>query len=170
MCQFASFVLTKDRVFWLDESDSHEEIINKHQLHADGVNGPNILRVEITPPQDGDLGDLSRWTYKVDQDITPDWADGAEERARIALAQRFLKEFKVVGNLYLTGCTGLKALPDNLKVGGNLSLDGCTGLKALPDNLKVGGYLSLNGCTGLKALPDNLKVGGYLYLPKHLRK
>jgi hypothetical protein len=143
MCQFASFVLTKDRVFWSDETDSHESIIEQNKLHADGATGPNILRVEITPPRDGDWGDLSRWNYKVDQDTLPEWAAGAEDRARIALAQRFAKKFTVGGSLYLSGCTGLKALPDNLKVGGSLYLSGCTGLKALPDNLKVGGSLSL---------------------------
>ena len=43
MCKFASFVLTKDREFWSDKSDSHEDIISKHNLHADGARGPNIL-------------------------------------------------------------------------------------------------------------------------------
>ena len=52
----------------------------------------------------------------------------------------------------------------NLKVGGDLSLSGCTGLTALPDGLTVGGSLYLDGCTGLTALPDGLTVGGYLYL------
>ena len=149
MCQFASFVLTTDRVFWSDESDSHESIIEQNKLYADGATSPNILRVEITPPRDGDWSDLSRWNYKVDQDTLPAWVDGAESRARIALAQRFLKEFTV---------------------GGSLDLSGCTGLKALPANLTVGGYLYLSGCTGLKALPANLKVGGSLYLPEHLKK
>ena len=49
MCKFASFVLTKDREFWSDKSDSYEDIISKHNLHADGARGPNILRVEISP-------------------------------------------------------------------------------------------------------------------------
>jgi hypothetical protein len=71
---------------------------------------------------------------------------------------------KTSGYLYLNGCTGLKALPENLKVGGDLSLYGCTGLKALPENLKVGGDLYLYGCTGLKVLPENLEVSGHLYL------
>src|SRR5512146_289372 len=74
------------------------------------------------------------------------------------------ENLKVGGYLSLGGCTGLTALPENLKGGGDLYLCGCTGLKALPENLKVGGYLSLSGCTGLKALPENLKVGCDLYL------
>ena len=50
MCQPASFVLTKDAVFWSRFTDSHEEIIKESGLHADGAKGPNILRVEVVPP------------------------------------------------------------------------------------------------------------------------
>ena len=74
------------------------------------------------------------------------------------------ENLSVGGLLYLDGCTGLTALPENLSVGGNLYLDGCTGLTALPENLSVGGNLYLNGCTGLTALPENLSVGGGLSL------
>ena len=49
MCQFASFVITKGREFWSDESDSHTAIINKYNLHEDGPRGPNIVRIEISP-------------------------------------------------------------------------------------------------------------------------
>ena len=72
--------------------------------------------------------------------------------------------YQVEGYLYLSDCTGLTALPENLSVGGDLSLDGCTGLTALPENLSVVGYLSLDGCTGLTALPENLSVVGRLSL------
>ncbi len=172
MCQFASFVLTKDREFWLETSDSHEEIISRHKLHADGVTGPNIIRVELTPPMDGLWSDLSHWDFRIDQDITPGWAprcdvdamQAIQARTIHAASCRFRDEYSAGGHLSLDGCTGLKALPENLKVGDSLSLEGCTGLKALPENLKVGGSLYLNGCTGLKALPENLKVGGYLSL------
>ena len=190
MCNFASFVLTKEREFWLDSSDSHEEIINHFKLHADGAAGPNIIRVELTPPREGDWGDLSTWNFRIDQDIKPNWADTAEPRTRAAAVHRFKNGYTVGRDLNLNGCTGLKALPTNLtvggfldlygctglkalpanlKVGGSLYLDGCTGLKALPANLKVGRDLDLYGCTGLKALPTNLKVGGGLYLPGHLK-
>lgn len=71
---------------------------------------------------------------------------------------------RVPGSLYLTNCTGLTSLPDNLSVDGWLDLADCTGLTALPDNLRVGGSLYLDGCTGLTALPDGLSVGGGLIL------
>ena len=137
MCKFASFVLTRDREFWSDTSDSHEDIINEHGLHADGSMGPNVLRVEITPPTDGDMGDLARWCYRIDQDITPEWASRcdvavmavAEARARAAMARRFVAGISVGGELDLSECTGLTALPEGLKVSGGLDL---------PEHLKRG--------------------------------
>ena len=161
MCHFASFVLTKDREFWLDTSDSHENIITHYKLHADGASGPNILRIELTPPSAGDWGILGNWVFRIDQDITPDWASGVdamqsiEARTRLSANVRFSKEYKVGGGLSLGGCTGLKALPENLKVGGYLYLNGCTGLKALPESLKVGGGLYLGGCTA--TVPASLR-------------
>jgi hypothetical protein len=89
MCQPASFVLTKDRVFWSKRSDSHEDIIREHGLHADGIGGPNIVRVEIVPP-DGDMTvDLLRWEFSFDQDILPEWVDReeCEARTRISLTE-----------------------------------------------------------------------------------
>ena len=88
MCQFASLVLTRDKEFWSHRIDSHEELINFHQLHADGVRGPNVLRVEIVP-SDNFLAQ-STWRYRVDQDVFPEWHDPAanERRARAALSRR----------------------------------------------------------------------------------
>ena len=166
MCDFASFVLTKDKVFWSD-SNSHTDIIEEFGLHEDGANGPNILKVEIFPTTKiKSLRDYNNWEFIIDQDIMPEWynKDLDKSRTRKALKIRFAKDFKVPGYLDLSGCTGLKSLPSNLKVPESLNLSGCTGLKSLPSDLKVGGYLDLNGCTGLKSLPSDLKVGGYLYL------
>ena len=88
MCKPASFILTKDRVFWSRFTDSHEDIISEFSLNADGVKSPNIVRVEIVPPN----GDMTRpaaeWAFAVDQDILPKWFDveWGEKRARAALA------------------------------------------------------------------------------------
>ena len=106
----------------------------------------------------------------------------------LILEQQFSNDvhYKVKGDLRLTDCTGLMALPENLSVGRNLSLHGCTGLTALPENLSVWAnlyltdcigltalpetlsvnVLSIEGCTGLTALPENLSVGRYLSLKR----
>jgi hypothetical protein len=89
MCTPASFVLTKDAVFWSKTSNSHEDIIAEHGLNADGVRGTNILRVEIVPA-DGDYGSQTKlWVYHTDQDILPPWCDAVadEKRTRAALRQ-----------------------------------------------------------------------------------
>ena len=54
MCKPASFVLTKTKVFWSENSDSHDDIIREHKLNESGTRGINILRVEIAP-DDGNL-------------------------------------------------------------------------------------------------------------------
>ncbi len=82
MCAPASMVLTKDRVCWSKTTDSHEEIIREFELHADGSRGPNIARVEITPPNGDFTKPLSEWCYKLDQDGLPPWYDRAECEAR----------------------------------------------------------------------------------------
>jgi hypothetical protein len=86
MCKAASFVLTKDAVYWSKTSNSHEEIIREFNL-PDGHNSevacfraPLILRVEITPNDDDYSTDPATWTYHVDQDALPEWTDGTEEQ------------------------------------------------------------------------------------------
>ena len=51
-----------------------------------------------------------------------------------------------------------------ITVNGNLDLTNCKGLTALPENLSVNGNLYLTNCTGLTALPENLSVKGDSYL------
>ena len=126
MCKFASFVLTKDSVFWSETSDSHEDIIAKHGLHADGIKGPNILRVEIVP---GVMlkkwSDYKNWVYRVDQDRMPFWFDAEkdERRARKALSDRAKKGFHTVD---ARGCTALTSL--DAKAAEYVYARGCTAL------------------------------------------
>ena len=92
MCRDASFVLTKDKCYWSLLTDSHEEIIKEFELHPDGTHGVNVLRVEITPPENNYEAPAKEWEYKVDQDILPKWADHKkdEKRARKALDEWML--------------------------------------------------------------------------------
>ena len=93
MCTFASFVLTDRKVYWLPDSDSHEDIIEHYRLRETALDGQTvqILRVESEPPTDGRCPlDLSTWSFRIDQDRRPDWAEPAEceSRTRAALAER----------------------------------------------------------------------------------
>jgi hypothetical protein len=91
MCKPASFVLTKDRVFWSIWSDSHEEIIREHSLVESTAGRVNILRVEVTPPNCDFKAPLEKWAYRVDQDLRPKWHDKEddEKRAREELKKWF---------------------------------------------------------------------------------
>jgi hypothetical protein len=69
MCKFASFVLTKDREFWSETTDSHTDIISEHNLHEMGASGVNIVRVESSPTDKiKKWPSLKAWAYKVAQD------------------------------------------------------------------------------------------------------
>ena len=87
MCKSASFVLTKTQCFWSHNGDSHSLIISVNGLHEDGPYGPNILRAEISPPNDRYDLPIDQWVYRVDQDIWPVWydAEDCERRARAEL-------------------------------------------------------------------------------------
>ena len=169
MCKFASFVLTKDKVFWLPDSDSHENIITKHNLHADGIRGTNILRVEITPSDTQiDFADYASWVYRIDQDTRPSWfnAEYDEKRVRGELIARAKVGFKLIGATvndviplwlypYLKKHRGI--FGGNLKVGGSAKLDALA-LTKVSGNLEVGSSAKLDALA---------QVGGCLLYTSH---
>ena len=150
MCRFASFVITMDREFYLDNKDSHEDIIRKHGLHADGPRGPNIVRVEISPTDTiKKWPSLKRWAYKVDQDLLPDWhrayPDKTEKRTRAALLRSFKAGFKIID---ASGCTALTELKADAAE--YVYARGCTALTEL--NADAAKTVYARGCTALTEL------------------
>ena len=99
MCKPASFVITKDKVFWSKVSDSHEDIIKEFSLAAEVAGKICIVRCEITPPKEGRF-DLpaDEWIYKTDQEAKslPEWFDAAEVEARCRMELVYWLETKVV--------------------------------------------------------------------------
>jgi hypothetical protein len=95
MCQFASFILTKNKVYWSSNSESHEEIIRENGLEELDGEAPNIVRVEILPNEES-LSDLDTWKFVLDQDKFPAWTfEGdpeLEERTRKGLKRRAREE------------------------------------------------------------------------------
>ena len=110
MCKFASFVLTKDKCLYLPDSESHSEIIKRFEIHESGARGLNIVKVEILPPADGDLADLSKWTVTFDQDQFPEWHHAEESRERAAKHLR--KKLNELTYLYASNNPLLKSLPE----------------------------------------------------------
>lgn len=101
MCNIFSLVLTKDRVFWSQKTDSHQEIIEEFHLHVDGSRGPNILKVEISPPTLDSAGlrsPLREWRYKIDQDIYPKWHNTKRDKARAITALKKLTTARIIVN------------------------------------------------------------------------
>ena len=148
MCNFASFVLTKDRVFWFGDSDSHSEIISKNDLHEWGPHGPNILKVEISPTDKIKVWpSLKAWNYVVDQDQFPEWHIPAvsEKRARAALARRFKAGFKTV---YASGSTALTEL--RAESAQTVYARDCTALTEL--RAESAQTVDARGCTALTEL------------------
>ena len=85
MCQLKSCLVLKDRVYCPDY-DSHQDMLEKLGIKDDYLGASKtFVRVELLPP-DGVkslMEPLSRWTLKVDQDVTPEWWDEKADRQRV---------------------------------------------------------------------------------------
>jgi hypothetical protein len=169
MCQAASFILTENEVYFSGKTDSHEDIIKEKKLVADGVNGPNILRVELIPIES--LFDLSTWGFSIDQDTRPTWfnAKKDESRTRTALSGwwkcRWNSKTKTLSAGRDLDLRSLTSLPANAKLsaGGYLYLGSLT---SLPANAKLsaGGGLDLSSLTSLPEGFDKSEIKGNIYL------
>jgi hypothetical protein len=159
MCNFASFTLTKDKVFW-HCSESHTTIHEHHNLHADGCRGPNVLNVEITPPPRNPKAPLAEWIYRVDQDILPEWHDPieSERRSRAALSDRAELERWLVHEDVADGSHSISGYGSTLTGGDDSTLTGGddSTLTGGDDSTLTGGY----GST-LTGGDDSTLTGGY---------
>ena len=157
MCEFASFVLTKEREFWLDHKDSHSAIIAYHKLNEWGAHGPNIVKVEISPTDKiKKWPSLKAWEFFVDQDVMPDWfdIDVVEKRTRAALLRRYKQGFKTID---ATGCTGLKELKaDAAKT---IYATGCISLEELKADAAE--YIEASGCNPILVIKTNKRAKIY---------
>ena len=85
MCQLKSCLVLKDRVYCPDY-DSHQDMLDKLGIKDDYLGASKtFVRVELTPPGGVKslMEPLSRWTLKVDQDVTPEWWDERDDRQRV---------------------------------------------------------------------------------------
>lgn len=75
MCNFKSGIIFKNRVvlapMW---NDSHSKLLESLHIEDTTVNASKMfVRAELIPPKDIQTLDVSKWIFKVDQDIVPDW-------------------------------------------------------------------------------------------------
>jgi hypothetical protein len=98
MCKPASFVLTKEKVYWSKNSDSHEDIIREFNLVEMAKKSEvGFVRVEIFPDNEKYELPLKKWKYQVDQDIFPSWyvAEYDEKRTRQELIKWKKEKIKI---------------------------------------------------------------------------
>ena len=83
MCQFKSFIVFKEKIYWDKKKDSHSDMLEDLKVNDDSC-FPNFVRVEVVP-KDGDIfnHDLNNWNIKVDQDYKPEWFEVEEYESRI---------------------------------------------------------------------------------------
>jgi hypothetical protein len=86
MCRLASFVVTRERVYWHPSDDGHETIIKHFHLDDDGGRS-NFVRVELTPPDMDYTKPFKEWEFSIDQPDKPSWfsAKTEEEMVRAEL-------------------------------------------------------------------------------------
>ncbi len=118
MSQPASFVVTKNKVFWSKKSDSHQDIIEEYHLVEMVNNQVTFVRTEISP-EDRDLRRPPKeWKFIVEQDILPDWYDPKEVERRCRIALTKWRKTKLIidknaeiknGQIYVYGNSQVKA-------------------------------------------------------------
>lgn len=75
MCKFKSGLAFKTKIVLAPEgNESHSDLLQSLGIEDNTLNASKkFVRIELTPPNGNKAADISQWSYRVDQDITPDW-------------------------------------------------------------------------------------------------
>lgn len=109
MCEFKSGIIFKNRVELAPlGNESHSSLLEKLGVEDNEFNASKkFVRAELIPPEKYVItSDISKWTYKVDQDIVPEWYSNDptryEEEFRSAILDFMNKNFKEEFGYYWT--------------------------------------------------------------------
>lgn len=82
MCEFKSGLIFKNRIVLAPENnESHSDLLASLGIEDTRHNAMRMfIRAELIPKDNNKVSDVSEWTFKVDQDITPDWYDEDPKR------------------------------------------------------------------------------------------
>lgn len=83
MCEFKSGIIFKNRVELAPlGNESHSSLLENLDVEDNEFNASKkFVRAELIPPERYVItSDISKWTYKVDQDIVPEWYSNDPER------------------------------------------------------------------------------------------
>ena len=77
MCQFKSGIIFKNRIVLAPEgNESHSNLLESLNIEDTRENAMRtFVRAELLPKDNNKATDVSEWSFRVDQDITPDWYD-----------------------------------------------------------------------------------------------
>lgn len=77
MCHFKSGIILKNKVVLAPEGkESHSYLLESLNIRDNHMNAAKVfVRAELTPPDGNKAASIDKWSYRVDQDITPDWYD-----------------------------------------------------------------------------------------------
>lgn len=83
MCEFKSGIIFKNRVVLAPlGNESHSNLLESLGVEDSEFNATKkFVRAELMPPNKGIIiSDISKWTYRADQDIVPEWYSNDSER------------------------------------------------------------------------------------------
>lgn len=82
MCNFMSGIITRKGVTLTPIYNfSHSNLLRKMNIEDNHMNASKVfVRAELIPHNNDKTTDVSKWKYKVDQDIVPDWYEEDPER------------------------------------------------------------------------------------------
>ena len=73
MCKLKSAIILKDRIF-IPNYDSHTQMLEELGIKDTRANAEKLfIRAELYPANGDVFSPVDTWTFKVDQDITPEW-------------------------------------------------------------------------------------------------
>ena len=101
MCKFKSAIITRKGVTLTPiYNDSHSDLLRKMNIKDTRENAMRVfVRAELIPPNNDKTVEVSKWKFKVDQDIVPEWYDNDPERYEIEFRQaveEWMKEHFVI--------------------------------------------------------------------------
>lgn len=73
MCNFKSGIILKDRVY-IPSHDSHQKMLEELGIEDTRENAERVfVRAELVPANGDKFSEPDAWSFKVDQDIIPEW-------------------------------------------------------------------------------------------------
>lgn len=89
MCKFKSGIITRKGVTLAPiYNDSHSDLLRKMNIEDTRENAMRtFVRAELIPPNNDKTVEVSKWKFRVDQDIVPSWYEKDPERYEIEFRQ-----------------------------------------------------------------------------------